>query len=318
MNNRTFKHLLNMYRIYGANSFFYITMFIVLVLSILWWTCIYFVFDLHIDYSTGFTITIVASLIASFLVGKILIIFLSIHLESEKKLTDEARFSVMGAMLGMISHQWRQPLSAILIRVSHLDFKRKINKEVTPQDIENVSNDIKDIIASLTKTIDAIGNFYKPTENIITISIDEVVNKLDTIVLANLKMHNIDVEINIKSNQMINVFLNKFLEALINIIENAKEVLLEKENDRKLMINCFDKNHLLHIEIINNGKNINLFRINEIFEPYYSTKAKNQRGLGLYISKSIIEKSLNGIIDVQNIKNGVKFVIVLPAYQTIE
>ena len=98
---------------------------------------------------------------------------------------------------------------------------------------------------------------------------------------------------------------------IVNLVNNAKDAFVEREKKGNIFINCYEKNNDIIIEVIDEAGGIDLEDINKIFEPYFTTK-DNGTGIGLYMSKMIIEKDMKGLLNVENSDKGAKFTIKLP------
>jgi signal transduction histidine kinase len=225
----------------------------------------------------------------------------------------QSRLAAMGEMINMIAHQWRQPLAAInvcsdtIIIDAELD---NINDEETLRLATIISNQTQ----HLSKTIDDFRNFFKSENKKEKESIINVANDAFSIMIKSLNDQEISCEINSQTDEKIPILSRELLQVFINILNNAKYALVEcREKDRKILIDIEDINGVIVTKIYNNGGKIKSENINKIFEPYFSTKDdKNGTGLGLYMSKLIIEEHMNGKLLVENIDDGVCFSIHLP------
>jgi C4-dicarboxylate-specific signal transduction histidine kinase len=228
------------------------------------------------------------------------------NLEIEKKQNDEllyqqSKMAAMGEMIGNIAHQWRQPLSII----STASTGTKLQKEMNCLSDEELYSALVTINASaqyLSTVIDDFKNFFNPSNNKIReFNIVDTFNKTLNLVKSQFISNNIEVIINIEEFKILSIE-NELIQVLINILNNSRDVLLTKENQKKLIfINTCSKDNSLYIEIKDNAGGIEENIIGRIFEPYFTTKHKSQgTGIGLYMSKEIIEKHLEGSLFVSN------------------
>ncbi len=231
--------------------------------------------------------------------------------EREKLLLHQNKLASMGEMIANIAHQWRQPLtqlSSILINIElHFD-RDKLTKEKLVNKIEEANGQI----SFMSDTIDDFRSFFASGKTKKDYKIQEVVELLKHLMSASLDKNNIYLHIDIQNNFILNGYPNEVTQALVNIIHNANDILVEKDiKNKKIFIKTFIKENKYILTIEDNAGGINLNIINKIFEPYFSTKhASVGTGIGLYMTKTIIEKNNNGTIKVSNTNEGAIFKII--------
>lgn len=142
----------------------------------------------------------------------------------------------------------------------------------------------------------------------------DAVNSAITIVSSTLINSDIKLNIKIDNNLVLNTYLNEFQQVILNIVTNAKDHLVEKQiKNGWIKIYSSNKNNILSLVIEDNAGGIEVEPKNKIFEPYFSTKHdSNGTGIGLYMSKIIVDKNMKGKLKVRNTLNGAKFIIILP------
>ncbi len=229
--------------------------------------------------------------------------------DKEELMIAQSRHAAMGEMISMIAHQWRQPISVVAMGANNI---------LADIELDSVNNDslkenLKDIISQteyLSQTIDDFKNFFKPNKQKDLVTVKSIFNETFKVIGKMLENNNITIEQEYKSQNEIYTYSKELLQVFINIIKNAKEALIEKrEKDRIIRINEFmDKDQII-IQISDNAGGINEDIINKIFDPYFTTKDELGTGLGLYMSKIIIEKHLNGQLQVSNKDDGACFEI---------
>jgi C4-dicarboxylate-specific signal transduction histidine kinase len=130
------------------------------------------------------------------------------------------------------------------------------------------------------------------------------------IIKASLKLNNIETKISIEEDVNMYIYVSELKQVLVNIIKNAKDAIIERNIENGWIHIEFkvDKHHYI-INIEDNAGGIEKEYINQVFDPYFSTKSKNGTGLGLYMSKMIIDEHFNGLLVVKNSENGAKFSI---------
>ena len=234
--------------------------------------------------------------------------------EKDRLLIQQSKLAAMGEMIGNIAHQWRQPLNNVSLILQFLRDNYK-NEAVSSEKLDKFMNKANTHIEYMSETIDDFRNFYKPSKTQNEFSVQESINTLLHMVKNEYSSENIKIEF--ESNDLvITSYENELKQSLLNILNNAKDALVskkEKEDFEALIhISLEQYNQQLKIEITNNGGCIEDEIIDRIFEPYFTTKFEHQgTGIGLYMTKSIIETNMKGKIEVQNIKDGVKFIITL-------
>jgi len=225
-------------------------------------------------------------------------------LENEKILHQQAKMASMGEMIGNIAHQWRQPLSAI----STLSTSAKLQIDlqlITFDEIQDAFEKIYSISLHLSNTIEDFRNFFKEDTEEKIFDIEQTIMESLKIVEANLKVNNIDVICKLFPS-VISGKESSLKQAFINIINNAKDALLLEQNqelrERLLFIQMKKENHTTIVEFFDNAGGIPQDIIEKIFDPYFTTKHQSQgTGIGLYMTKQIVEKNSRGVITAQNI-----------------
>ena len=224
--------------------------------------------------------------------------------EKDKKMIQQSRFAALGEMIGNIAHQWRQPLSAISSTASSIQLQIQLNI-AEQKDIENSYAKIKKYVDFLNQTIEDFRDFFKEDKEKVKFNLlDSLKNSL-TITEAVYKSYAIKVYKKIETDNLdILGFQSELSQVFLNILNNSKDVLIEKEGKTKILqISIYeeDSNHI--IEFLDNGGGIKKDIIDKVFDPYFTTKHQSQgTGIGLYMSKNIIEKHMDGSMQVKNKK----------------
>ncbi len=234
--------------------------------------------------------------------------------EKDRILIQQNKLAAMGEMLGNIAHQWRQPLNNVSLILQFLRDNYK-NKDVNDEKLDKFMNKANKHIEYMSETIDDFRNFYRPSKTKNEFYVNECIDTLLYMVKNQYESQNIKINFEYEEVKITN-YENELKQALLNILNNAKDALLmrkEKENfDAHIDITLKKDNEKMNIEITNNGGNIEEEILYKIYEPYFTTKFEMQgTGIGLYMTKSIIETNMKGKIEVENISEGVKFIITL-------
>ncbi len=226
--------------------------------------------------------------------------------DKEQHLIAQSRLAQMGEMISMIAHQWRQPLSAISSASSAITLKAHLNKLDDKTAIE-LSNHISEYSQYLSSTINDFRNFFNPDKKKKNINLTKLVE--DSLKIIEISLINIELIKKFNSDITFHTFPNEIKQVILNIIKNAEDILIDNMvKDPTIYIET-DNNTLI---ISDNGGGIPDDIIDNIFDPYFSTKMeKNGTGLGLYMSKLIIEKHCKGRLSVSNNEYGAIFVIEL-------
>jgi signal transduction histidine kinase len=231
------------------------------------------------------------------------------RLEKERLLIEQSKLAAMGEMIGAIAHQWRQPLNALSIGIQNLKYDYEdnlINREfLTTYIAKN-----KKTIAFMSQTIDGFRNFFRTDKEQVLLDIKNEIESVLTLLSAQLKQHRIQVTLTGESFSSTG-FQTEFKQVIINILNNAKDALIEKKSKAPSITIHID-NHTRSISLQDNAGGIPHAIIDRIFEPYFTTKEEGKgTGIGLYLSKIIVE-NMNGTLQVENREHGACFLILLP------
>lgn len=240
--------------------------------------------------------------------------------DKDKHLLQKSRQAQMGEMISMIAHQWRQPLSAIGTAVAGLKLKQALKKydlstsqgrEEHNNNLTNNLNKIEGYIYFLTTTIDDFRNFFKPDKQKEEVFLFDLVENALKIIEKSLEINKIKLNISNKSEKKVFLFQNEVMQVVLNLLKNAEDVHKEKKKDgAEINIEIYANKGVQAIEIKDNAGGIPENIIEHVFEPYFSTKEeKNGTGLGLYMSKIIIEEHCGGMLSVSNGPHGANFKI---------
>ncbi|WP_421715413.1 sensor histidine kinase [Arcobacter arenosus] len=222
-------------------------------------------------------------------------------IEKERLLIQQSKMAAMGEMIGNIAHQWRQPLSAISATATGLKIQKELDC-LSPDEIDSSLTAINNSVQYLSKTIDDFRGFLNPNNKdrknfMISDSVDKALN----LVSSQFAAKEIEVIKDIEEYELFSIE-NELVQVLINIFNNSKDILISKENQKRLIfIKTYKKNNSFYIEIKDNGGGIKDSIIERIFEPYFTTKHQSQgTGIGLYMSQEIVRNHLNGTLMVEN------------------
>jgi len=224
--------------------------------------------------------------------------------EKEQLLYEQSKMASLGEMIGNIAHQWRQPLSIISTAATGMMFKKNF-AALTDEDFHNNCTSINTNAQYLSKTIDDFKNFIQGDSKLIQFDLQDEVNEFMNIVESTIKKHQIHMDIKLIENTKIIGYPNELTQCFINIFNNAKDALVENNEleNRYIFISQEIKNNNVVIEFKDNANGIDNSIINNIFEPYFTTKHKSQgTGLGLHMTYNLIVNAMKGSIIVKNVE----------------
>ena len=243
------------------------------------------------------------------------------NLKMEQDMMRSEKMAALGEMIANIAHQWRQPLSVISTGVTGMKMQKEYGI-LNDEEFDKTCQAINDNAQYLSKTIDHFSDFIKGERNKVEFDLRDNINNFLTLVQGSIKIHNINIVLDLEENIKINNYPNELLQCLFNIFNNAKDALVEKKiEDKYIFISSkIKKNHII-IKIKDNAHGIANSALPHIFEPYFTTKDKSKgTGLGLNITYNLVTKGMDGSIEAYNVsfiynKNeytGAEFRIELP------
>jgi len=231
----------------------------------------------------------------------------------DKILTVQSKQAVMGEMISMIAHQWRQPLSSVTLNISKYHVKKMLGQEMSEDEVDKILDTISDTVVYLSDTINDFQTYFHSNKKSAYIDIRELIMKTINFTLPRTKGSAIKIEFDMYREFFIDTYSNELIQVLLNILNNAIDELIEnKVKNPKIQIFLTENRSDVTIEIHDNAGGIKLENINAIFEPYFSTKGKNGTGLGLYMSQMIMQKQFNTSIEVVSEHNETVFTVVVP------
>ena len=237
-------------------------------------------------------------------------------LEEEKEqqqqfLTHQSKLASMGEMIGNIAHQWRQPLthlSYIMMNLKTAFEKEKLTKEY----FENKTKEATEQLEFMSHTITDFSDFFKVSKKKEEFSLNHCLEEVVNLLSASFKSHEIEVKLNMQSEFFIHSFKGELLQVFFNILNNAKdEFVKNKIKSATININVIEERKRLYVKFLDNAGGIPSSIAQKVFEPYFTTKEKGL-GIGLYMSKMIIEKNIGGKLSLESFDHQAEFVVELP------
>ncbi len=230
--------------------------------------------------------------------------------EQEQILIQQSRFAAMGEMIGNIAHQWRQPLNALGLLLQNIENAYEmdmLDEAYVTRSVEKGNR----LTNSMSQTIDDFRNFFKPNKESSVLRVISSVESTMGMLRSSIENSMITINEEIDESVSIKGFSSEFSQVILNILNNAKDALVEnKEDDRQLYIKVFKDEAYAYVEIEDNAGGIPTDILEKIFDPYFTTKDEGKgTGIGLYMSKTIVENNMQGSLKVQNSEHGAKFTI---------
>ncbi len=233
--------------------------------------------------------------------------------KNERFLLRQRRLAQMGEMLSIIAHQWRQPLTTINAIVA----KIKLVSQLGTLDCGHLESDMESIekqIIFLSETINDFRNFFKPDKSKEKTNVKKMLDKTLKIIGNSLEIEEITLDKKLTTQADISTYESELIQVLLNLFHNSIDVLKERNIPRPMIrVYSYLQDHEIVIEFCDNGGGIDERSIERIWEPYFSTKTEKQgTGLGLYMTRQIIEEHCQGSIEALNNEEGACILIRLP------
>ena len=228
-------------------------------------------------------------------------------------LIQQSKLSSMGEMMGAIAHQWRQPLNSLGLSIQDIAAAKQYG-ELDDAYLEKFKSDSMMTLKRLSKTIDDFRNFFKPSKEKIRFCIEEAIENTIGMVSAQLKNNSIDTVLEYGERHYFVGYENEFEQVVLNLLLNAKDAILESDHmdNGHIVIAVVTAGGRLLVTVGDNGGGIAEDILQRIFEPYFTTKEQGKgTGIGLYMSKEIIERHMDGKIFAGNKDDGALFTIEL-------
>ena len=226
-----------------------------------------------------------------------------------------AKQAALGDVIGMIAHQWRQPVAVISMIANNVLLDIALDK-VNPESIQEEMNNIAKQTQFLSQTIDNFRNFFKPSgakQEIVSHSFFESLRSLMSAILSH---YAIELRIDTREVETLYVYKNELLQVMVNLINNAKDAIVEHHVEKGVIeLKASMQEGEIVIEVNDNGGGMDEASMSRLAEPYFSTKnEKNGTGLGLYMSRVIAQKHLGGRLEWANRNDGASFRLFIPKF----
>jgi signal transduction histidine kinase len=230
----------------------------------------------------------------------------------DQVMIQQGRLAAMGEMIHNIAHQWRQPLNNVGLIVQNLQLSLQ-DGSLSQEDIDKEIGAAMDHIVHMSRTIDDFRNFFSVDKEKHTFVVNNAVSHALEFIGATLANNNIKLDVHIDGVITASGFQNEYSQVLLNILSNARDVLLERKiASPVIQVEVTSENSRSIVSIRDNGGGIGAEILPRIFDPYFTTKEQGKgTGIGLYMSKAIIEQHMDGSLTACNVDGGAEFRVVV-------
>jgi len=233
--------------------------------------------------------------------------------EKEKLLLQQSRMAAMGDMLFNIAHQWRQPLNVLGLNIQQLGLLYEVG-ELSKEALDLSIDRSREILGHLSQIINDFTCFSKPDNDKILFPVGEAVAKTLSLVRDSFEENRIGLAVEVFGEPEIRGYPNEFSQVLLNILMNALDALLERGiRDGRVSLRAWSEPGKTVLTISDNGGGIAPEILSKVFDPFFTTKAQGKgTGIGLFLAKSLVEKSMGGLLSVRTTAGGAEFTIEVP------
>ena len=237
--------------------------------------------------------------------------------EQEQLLIHQSRLAAMGEMIGAIAHQWRQPLNALSLVLQNISLQYRMGR-LDEETMTRLKEKGEAMVMRMSTTIDDFRNFFKPNKHAEYFNLYGTLRGAADILEGVLRNNNIRLHIDCDPEIQVYGYGGEFSQVVLNILSNAKDALITTgQADPAIRIEVERTPEGIHIRFQDNGGGMDATTLHKIYEPYFTTKEEGKgTGIGLYMSKMIIENSMGGRLEAQNLPGGICFVVTLPGIAT--
>jgi PAS domain S-box-containing protein len=228
--------------------------------------------------------------------------------QKDQMLILQDRRAVMGEMINNISHQWRQPLNVLGLYLQGLSIAYD-SPGFDKDSLEDSVDKSMQVVMHMSRTIDDFRNFFRSDKEKVPFSVNQVIERTLSLVKESFLCLNVHIDLLVDGNPMVNGFPYEYTQVLMNILLNARdELVLHNVDDAMILIHAFAEGDSAVVTITDNSSGIDVGIIDKIFDPYFTTKGPDKgTGIGLFMSKTIIEKNMGGRLTVRNTGSGAQF-----------
>ncbi|WP_460215754.1 PAS domain-containing sensor histidine kinase [Geovibrio sp. ADMFC3] len=239
----------------------------------------------------------------------------------EQMLIQQSKMAAMGEMIGVIAHQWKQPLNVVYILAQYLAELEEEQGIEQEKELAEISDGIMKQVEFMNDTMNDFRNFLKPGKEPQIFGVRQAVDEIVSMLLPQLRQSNIDVKVTCEEEYMVKGFKNEFKQVVMNIVSNARDAVTERRGEEagkqlngRIQLDIHKDDGNIALTICDNGGGISPDIMENIFKPYVSSKGDKGTGIGLSTAKTIIEEKMDGTITAFNTADGACFTVYLPEY----
>ena len=228
--------------------------------------------------------------------------------QKDQMLILQDRLAVMGEMVNNIAHQWRQPLNVLGLVIQQLPIfydAGEFNSEFLNENAETAMM----LIEQMSRTVDDFRNFFRADKEIVAFNVNQVIARTLSLIEKSFREQGIGIDLRTEGDPTVNGYPNEYTQVLLNILMNARDALVgHKVKDARISLHAFTEGGKTVVTITDNAGGIAEEILGKLFEAYFTTKGPEKgTGIGLFMSRTIIEKSMGGTLKVRNIGGGAEF-----------
>jgi len=233
--------------------------------------------------------------------------------EQEQLLIHQSRLAAMGEMIGAIAHQWRQPLNALSLVLQNIHMQYRTG-QLTEESMRTMQEKAQQLIQRMSQTIDEFRNFFQPGKHAETFNLQHAIQAAADILEGMFKNHNIELSIDCPADIQLYGVPGEFSQVILNLLGNARDAVLSANQPQPtIRIHVKSMGGQVCIDVEDNGTGIDANIMHKIYEPYFTTKEEGKgTGIGLYMTKMIIENNMHGHLAASSLEQGARIRIMLP------
>lgn len=230
--------------------------------------------------------------------------------DKDKLILQQSKLAIMGDMLSMIAHQWRQPLNNIALIIQDLEDESEF-REVSKKEIKEYVDKAMEKIIGLSNTINNFSNFFQPAKKLEFVEVHSIIEKSIALLSEKIETSKIEMVFEKGKDFGFSTYQNELIQVITNLLTNSIDAVNEKSLEEKKIFINIDTTYNVRITIDDTGGGVDKKTLEKLFEPYYSTKNNIGSGLGLYMAKILIEEHLQGDLQANNSETGLIYTITL-------
>lgn len=228
--------------------------------------------------------------------------------QKDRMLVLKGRLAAMGEMIDNIAHQWRQPLNTLSLLIQQEQLAYEMG-DLSKESVDENTAMSMEIIKHMSQTIDDFRYFFRPDKNKVSFNINNTIWRTLSLVEKSFHEQNIGIELQPEGDPVAHGYPNEYAQVILNILTNARDVLVERKiNNALISINSFVERSKTVVTITDNAGGISEKIIGKLFDSSFTTKEPDKgTGIGLYMSKMIIEQNMGGKLTASNVGGGAEF-----------